>query len=239
MSSSNFTFTIHANPISERLLMNYLPHETVETSSNITASVIWLHGLGASGHDFVPVIPELQLPESMGIRFIFPHAPAIPVTINGGMVMPAWYDILAMDMEREIDTEQIFSSAEAVIALVEREIAAGIPSERMVLAGFSQGGAVVYQAALSYGKPLAGLMALSTYFATAKTLQPSPANQRIPIALFHGSQDPMVPEVMAKMALDDLIKLGHKPDYKSYPMQHEVCMEEIGDISRWLQQVLA
>jgi phospholipase/carboxylesterase len=239
MSSSNFTFTIHANPISERLPMNYLPHETVETSSTITASVIWLHGLGASGHDFVPVIPELQLPTEMGIRFIFPHAPEIPVTINGGMVMPAWYDILAMDMEREIDTEQIMASAEAVIALVEREIAAGIPSERIVLAGFSQGGAVVYQAALSYEKPLAGLMALSTYFATAETLQASTANAHIPIALFHGTQDPMVPEAMAQMALAELSKLGHHPSYKTYPMQHEVCLEEIGDISRWLQQVLA
>jgi phospholipase/carboxylesterase len=219
--------------------MNYLPHETVETSSTITSSVIWLHGLGASGHDFVPVIPELQLPESMGVRFIFPHAPEIPVTINGGMVMPAWYDILAMDMEREIDTEQILASAAAVIALVEREIAAGIPSERIVLAGFSQGGAVVYQAALSYENPLAGLMALSTYFATAETLQASTANAHIPIALFHGTQDPMVPEVMAQMALAELSKLGHHPSYKTYPMQHEVCLEEIGDISRWLQQVLA
>lgn len=219
--------------------MNYLPHETVETSSNITASVIWLHGLGASGHDFVPVIPELQLPESMGVRFIFPHAPEISVTINGGMVMPAWYDILAMDMEREIDTQQILASAGAVIDLVEREIAAGIPSERIVLAGFSQGGAVVYQAALSYDKPLAGLMALSTYFATAETLQASAANAHIPIALFHGTNDPMVPEAMAQMALADLSKLGHQPSYKAYPMQHEVCLEEIRDISAWLQQVLA
>lgn len=219
--------------------MTYLPHETVETSSNIDAAVIWLHGLGANGHDFVPVIPELQLPATMGIRFIFPHAPEIPVTINGGMVMPAWYDILAMDMEREIDVVQIMRSAQGVIDLLEREIAAGISSERIVLAGFSQGGAVVYQAALSYDKPLAGLLALSTYFATAKTLQPSIANKDIPIALFHGSQDPMVPEAMAKMALDDLKKLGYKPSYKTYPMQHEVCLEEIRDISLWLQQVLA
>ncbi len=219
--------------------MNYLPHETVETSATITASVIWLHGLGASGHDFVPVIPELQLPDTMGVRFIFPHAPQIPVTINGGMVMPAWYDILAMDMEREIDTAQIMASAASVIALVEREIAAGIPSDRIVLAGFSQGGAVVYQAALSYHQPLAGLLALSTYFATAKTVQVSPANSQIPIALFHGTNDPMVPELMSQMALADLKQLGHEPAYKSYPMQHEVCLEEIRDISHWLQQILS
>lgn len=218
---------------------NYLPHETVETGNTITASVIWLHGLGASGHDFMPVIPELQLPKEMAVRFIFPHAPEIPVTINGGMVMPAWYDILAMDMEREIDNTQIVASAKAVIDLVEREIAAGIPSERIVLAGFSQGGAVVYEAALSYPKRLAGLMALSTYFATSKTLEPNAANQNIPIALFHGSHDPMVPEAMAQMALEELKKLGHNPGYKSYPMQHEVCMEEIRDISAWLQQLLA
>jgi phospholipase/carboxylesterase len=143
-----------------------------------------------------------------------------------------------MDIDREIDEAQILESAAAVIALVEREIAAGIPSERIVLAGFSQGGAVVYQAALSYGKPLAGLMALSTYFATAKTIQPSVANKFIPIQVFHGSQDPMVPEALAQKALTDLKILGYQPAYKTYPMQHEVCMQEIRDISLWLQQLL-
>ncbi|WP_101758275.1 alpha/beta hydrolase [Oceanicoccus sp. KOV_DT_Chl] len=219
--------------------MNFLPCEIIETSDSIDASVIWLHGLGASGHDFVPIIPELQLPEHFGIRFIFPHAPEIPVTINGGMVMPAWYDILAMDMERKIDTDQILASAQAVIDLVDAEIAAGIASERIILAGFSQGGAVVYQAALNYDKPLAGLLALSTYFATHKTLQPSTANQHIPIQLFHGTQDPMVPEAMAQQALHALQALGYKPEYQSYAMQHEVCMQEIKDISAWLQQRLA
>lgn len=218
--------------------MNYLPCEIVETSPNIDAAVIWLHGLGASGHDFVPIVPELQLPEDLGIRFIFPHAPNIPVTINGGMVMPAWYDILAMDMERKIDTEQILASASAVIALVEREITAGISSDRIILAGFSQGGAVVYQAALSYDKPLAGLMALSTYFATHKTLEPAAANKSIPIQLFHGTMDPVVPEAMAQQALQALTALGHKAGYNTYPMQHEVCLQEIEDISTWLQRIL-
>ncbi len=219
--------------------MTYLPCEIIETSDTVNAAVIWLHGLGASGHDFVPIIPELRLPESTGIRFVFPHAPSIPVTINGGMAMPAWYDILAMDLERTIDEAQILASAKAVIDLVEREIAAGIPSERIVLAGFSQGGAVAYQAALSYDKPLAGLMALSTYFATAKTLQPAAANQNIPIQLFHGTQDPVVPEAMAQQALAALKALNHNPGFKTYPMQHEVCLEEVQDISAWLQQVLA
>jgi phospholipase/carboxylesterase len=154
------------------------------------------------------------------------------------MVMPAWYDILAMDMEREIDTQQIMASSKAVIDLVDREIARGIPSDRIVLAGFSQGGAVTYQAALSYHKPLAGLMALSTYFATHKTLIPNQANKQIPIHLFHGKQDPMVPEQMALHAKESLEKLGHAPNYKTYLMGHEVHPQEIKDISQWLQQVL-
>ncbi len=218
--------------------MNYLPCEIIETHPEVDAAVIWLHGLGASGNDFVPMVPELKLPPSMALRFIFPHAPAIPITINGGMVMPAWYDIVAMEMEREIDTDQIMASAQAVIDLIEREITRGISSERIVLAGFSQGGAVTYQAALSYHQPLAGLIALSTYFATHKTLIPAPANQQIPIHLFHGSQDPMVPEIMAQQALEALKALGHTPTYNAYPMGHEVCLEEIGDISACIQRLL-
>ena len=219
--------------------MSYLPCEIIETKKDVDAAVIWLHGLGANGHDFVPIVPELQLPESMGIRFVFPHAPSIPITINGGMVMPAWHDILAMSMEREIDTEQIMVSSDAVIALVEREIAQGISSDRIVLAGFSQGGAVCYQAALSYKKPLAGLMAMSTYFATHKTIVPSVANKSLAIHLFHGTNDPMVPEEMGKHALEVLTLLGHEPAYKTYPMEHAVHPQEIQDISAWLQQVLA
>ncbi|MEH6550758.1 MAG: carboxylesterase [Pseudomonadales bacterium] len=218
--------------------MSYLPCEIVETQSSVNASVIWLHGLGASGNDFVPIVPELHLPASLSVRFVFPHAPSIPITINGGMVMPAWYDIIAMDMEREIDTDQIMASAGAVTALIEREIAQGIPSERIVIAGFSQGGAVAYQAALSYNKPLAGLMTMSTYFATYKTIVPSGVNKSLPIHLFHGSQDAMVPEQMGQHALEVLQLLGHTAEYKSYPMGHEVCAQQIQDISAWLQKVL-
>lgn len=218
--------------------MSYLPCEIIETGNKVDAAVIWLHGLGASGNDFVPLVPELQLPRALGIRFVFPHAPSIPITINSGMVMPAWYDIKALDMDRQIDNRQILSSAAKVIDLVEREINKGLASGRIVLAGFSQGGAVVYQAGLSYHRPLAGLMALSSYFATAKTIHPAKANQQIPIHLFHGSYDPMVPETMAKKAYADLQQLGYNPDYTAYPMQHEVCLQEINDISAWLQQVL-
>lgn len=219
--------------------MSYLDCEIVEPGTNATAAVIWLHGLGASGHDFVPIVPELQLPPELAIRFVFPHAPAIPITINGGYVMPAWYDILAMNIEREIDYRHIMASADAITALIEREIARGIASERIVLAGFSQGGAVAYQTALSYKKPLAGLMALSTYFATYKTIVPSAANKNLPIHVFHGTQDAMVPIVLAQQALDVLALLGHQPAYKTYAMEHEVSPEEIRDISAWLQQVLA
>lgn len=218
--------------------MTYLACEIIEPTTPATAAVIWLHGLGASGHDFVPIVPELHLPSDMAIRFIFPHAPTIPVTINGGMAMPAWYDILAMDMERKIDNQQIMASADAVKALVEREISAGISSDKIVLAGFSQGGAVCYQAALTYDKPLAGLMTLSTYFATFQSIVPAAANKSLPIHLFHGTQDQMVPEEMGLKAMEVLNLLGHKPEYKNYPMGHEVHPQEIRDISAWLQKVL-
>lgn len=213
--------------------------EVLEPKGTADAAVIWLHGLGASGHDFVPVVPHLGLPDNHGVRFVFPHAPEIPVTINGGMVMPAWYDILAMSIEREIDIVQIESSSAAVGELIQRELDAGIASERIVLAGFSQGGAVVYHAALSYPKTLAGLLTMSTYFATAKEVKLAEANKALPIHIFHGSQDPMVPETMGHTANQILQGMGFKPNYRSYPMQHEVCGEEIADIGsslkEWLQ----
>jgi len=221
--------------------MSLLPCEIVETqASNIDACVIWLHGLGASGHDFVPVVPELHLPDTMAVRFVFPHAPAIPVTINGGMVMPAWYDILTLSgAERRLDTALLMASVDAVAALIADQRKQGIASERIVLAGFSQGGAVAYQLALSYPESLAGLMTMSTYFPTSDTLVPNSANAALPIHIFHGSRDPMVPESMGLDALTALKALGHEPEYKSYAMEHELCLEEIQDISQCLQRVLA
>jgi len=221
--------------------MTLLSCETVETqATNIDACVIWLHGLGASGHDFVPVVPELQLPETMAVRFIFPHAPAIPVTINGGMVMPAWYDILTLaGAERRLDTAQLMASVDAVATLIADQRAKGIASERIVLAGFSQGGAVAYQLALSYPEPLAGLMTMSTYFPTSETLVPSSANASLAIHVFHGSRDPMVPESMGLDSVAALKALGYAPEYKSYAMEHELCLPQIQDISTWLQRVLA
>ena len=219
--------------------MTYLPSEIVETRPDVTASVIWLHGLGANGHDFVPLIPRLKLPDAAGIRFVFPHAPAIAITINGGAIMPGWYDIYAMNMEREIDTPQIMASSKAIKTLIDREIAQGIPSDRVVLAGFSQGGAVVFEAGLTFDKPLAGIMSLSSYFATHKTIMPHKENKLVPIHIFHGKHDDIVPPIMAEQAIEKLRKLGIKPQYKSYPMAHEVHPQEIDDISAWLQKVLS
>ena len=212
--------------------------EVLEPNGTADAAVIWLHGLGASGHDFVPVVPHLGLPAGHGVRFVFPHAPEIPITINGGMVMPGWYDILAMSIERESDLAQIESSSAAVRELIQRELDAGIPSERLVLAGFSQGGAVAYHTALSYPRPLGGLLALSTYFASAREVSLSAANKALPIDIFHGTRDPMVPETMGHTASQILQGMGFAPRYRSYPMQHEVCIEEIEDIGRTLRDWL-
>jgi phospholipase/carboxylesterase len=219
--------------------MSLLPCIEIAPPSPATASVIWLHGLGADGNDFAPIIPELRLPRQLAVRFIFPNAPSIPITINAGYVMPAWYDILDINIERKIDNSQLIASAEKIRLLVEREIDRGIPSERIVLAGFSQGGAVAYQAALTYMQPLAGLLCLSTYFATADTITPNSANKKLPILICHGLQDPMVPEQQGRIAQQRLTAMGYNTQYKSYPMEHAVCPQEIADISRWLQQVLS
>ncbi len=218
--------------------MPHLPCVEIEPNEPASASVIWLHGLGADGHDFEPIVPELRLPESLPIRFIFPHAPAVPVTINGGMVMPAWFDIRGMDLDTAVDEADILTSVSATRALIEREIARGIPSERIVLAGFSQGGTIALHAALSHPEKLAGLMVLSSFFAAPNALAPHPANRNIPIHVFHGTEDPMAPETLGQQTVAALQAMGYSPAYKTYPMPHAVCPEEIADISRWLQSVL-
>ncbi|GHA21137.1 alpha/beta hydrolase [Oceanisphaera arctica] len=215
--------------------LNFIVKETGPTPD---ACVIWLHGLGADGHDFEPIVPELDLPEGSAIRFIFPHAPRIPVTINGGLPMPAWYDILAMSLEREVDELQLRASALAIQALIEQQIAQGIDSRRIVLAGFSQGGAVAYEAALSYHEPLAGLIAMSTYLATADSLERHDANQYLPVQILHGSRDGVVPELLGERACLQLQQWGFVPEYHSYPMEHSVCAAEIADISRFLHRCL-
>ncbi len=219
--------------------MTLLPAIEKETSARPDSTVIWLHGLGADGNDFAPIVPELRLPETAAIRFIFPHAPAIPVTVNGGYVMPAWYDIMEMQINRRIDSEGLMASARAINGFIDRELDRGIDSRRIIIAGFSQGGAVAYQVVLGHDKPLGGLLAMSTYLATADTLDYKAVNREIPIKVQHGVHDPIVPEDLGRKAVARLIKEGYRVDYQSYPMEHSVCPAQIDDISQWLQGILS
>jgi phospholipase/carboxylesterase len=211
----------------------------IETRPSPDAAVIWLHGLGADGNDFVPIVQELGLPEGSAIRFLFPHAPHIPVTINGGMRMPAWYDILQMGGGRE-DDAGIRASQARIEQLIARENERGIADSRIVLAGFSQGGAIVLQTGLRHPKRLAGIMALSTYLPLAASLEKErdAANADIPIFLAHGTYDPMIAIARAEQTRRALEAQSYKVDYKTYPMEHSVCAEEIDEISVWLTKVL-
>ena len=214
------------------LEIDYQPGQKAE------ASVIWLHGLGADGNDFAPIVPQLKLSLDFGVHFVFPHAPSIPVTINSGFVMPAWYDIKQLDIDRHVDAEQLKDSASRIHDLIDREIARGVDSSKIVVAGFSQGGAVSLEAALSYNKPLGGIMALSTYFATANAIKINSIQRSIPILICHGIQDPVVPESLGKQSQTTLQGLGFEPEYHSYPMEHAVCLEEIEEIGNWISRVL-
>ncbi len=220
--------------------MTYLPCVEVQTNPQMAAgaAVIWLHGLGADGHDFVSLVPEMNLPAAPNIRFIFPHAPSIAVTINGGYVMPAWYDILEMSLDRKVDAEQLRASARQIHSLIEREISRGISSTNIILAGFSQGGAVVFEAALTFTKPLGGLLALSTYFATSETVVLNPVNKNIPILIQHGSEDSVVNELLGQRAYSQLRERGYNVAYESYFMEHSLCVDQIVAISHWLQKIL-
>ena len=223
-------------------MSKYLDAVIVEhnpTKKEIKRAVIWLHGLGASGHDFESVVPELGLADDIAVRFIFPHAPERPVTINGGMVMPAWYDILEMSIERKVDISQIEESSQQIRDLIAREIERGVAPEHIVIAGFSQGGAVAYHVALGYPQRLAGLMALSTYLATNDHIDYSAANKDMPILIEHGTHDPVVPVILGEQAQQLLSAKGYKVHYQTYPMAHQVCMPQIKSIGKWLNKVLA
>ena len=218
--------------------MALLPAIELVTGHDPKSAVIWMHGLGADGHDFVPVVKELGLPPERPIRFIFPHAPMRPVTINGGHVMRAWYDIALDGVARRADAQGIRESQAAIEALIERENERGIPSERIVLAGFSQGGAIALQTALRHRTRLAGVLALSTYLPLAETLaaEAASANAAVPIFMAHGSQDEVIPIAMATESRHRLEALGYPVEFHTYPMPHSVCMEEIGAIGRWLER---
>jgi len=211
----------------------------IETGPKPSAAVIWLHGLGADGHDFEPIVPELRLPASKPVRFIFPHAPQRPVTINNGMRMRAWYDILQMGGGAE-DEAGIRESQALLENLVSNETKRGVPRDKIVLAGFSQGGAIVLQTALRHPERLAGVMALSTYLPLRTKLEKerNSANNSVPIFMAHGQYDNMIGLDRAGLSRDALLALGYPVEWHEYPMPHSVCPEEIADIAAFLLRIL-
>ena len=216
----------------------------IETGPNPRASVIWMHGLGADGNDFVPIVQELDLSGAPEIRFVFPHAPMQPVSINNGYVMRAWYDVRWGDLEgrsKQADEKGVRASQAAIDRLVEQETAGGIAADRIVLAGFSQGGAIALQAGLRYPQKLAGVMALSTYLPLAESFarEAAEANRKTPIFMAHGTQDNVVPYQMGLHSKDILSEHGYDVEWHEYPMPHSVCLEEIRDIAAWLRRALA
>ena len=217
--------------------------ETIEreTGPNPRWAVIWLHGLGADGNDFVPLVPELVREGWPAIRFVFPHAPVRPVTINGGMAMRAWYDIREMDLANRADEQGVAESVQQVEALIAREGGRGIPPSRIILAGFSQGGAITLAAGLRRSEPLAGLVGLSTYVPGAQGAQAALVEgaARQPVFMAHGSQDPVVPYLAGKQSAGLMRRLGFEVDWHVYPMQHQVCAEEIRDLGNWFEARLA
>lgn len=203
-------------------------------------SVIWLHGLGADGHDFEGIIPELKLTREANIHFVFPNAPVQPVTINGGMKMHAWYDILEVSLERKVDISGINDSCKMLKQLIEQELALGIVSENIVLAGFSQGGAIALHTGLTFPQKLAGIVGLSTYLPTIEELptKRSEENADIPLFMAHGTHDPVVDIRVGKQAYSQLAAMQYPVEWYQYPMEHSVCMEEINQIAEFINRVL-
>lgn len=216
--------------------------ETVEIEPRLAAdaAVVWMHGLGADGHDFESLVPQLRLPAGPAIRFVFPHAPVRPVTINGGQRMRAWYDVATFDRRAPQDAAGIRASSLAIGALVTRERERGIPAERIVVAGFSQGGAMALYLGPRWHERLAGVMALSTWLPLADTLaaEAHPANASVPVLMAHGSHDPIVPQAAGEASRDALRALGYGVEWRSYPMPHAVCAQEVEDIRGWLLRIL-
>jgi phospholipase/carboxylesterase len=226
--------------------MNYTQHETefevtLSPAAPAVASVILLHGLGADGWDFVPIVSELRLPDTLPVRFVFPHAPQRPLTVNNGYVMRAWYDIKSFTPEGRADAAGLVESARRIDDYLRNEIALGVPASRVVLAGFSQGGAVALHAGLRFPERLAGLLALSCYlpFPSSLAAEKSAANSNVPILMCHGRTDPVVHVGMGLEARDALKAQGYAVEWHEYPMQHEVCAEELAEVARWLKGSLA
>lgn len=215
---------------------NLLPYVEVNPNGEHDAVVIWLHGLGDSGNGFAPIVPELKLPENHKIRFVFPHAPIRPITINNGMPMRAWYDIKSMDFNQRADVEGVLESAEQVEELIQAEMDKGIPSERILLAGFSQGGVIALHLGTRFAKPLAGIIALSTYMSEPEKLasEASGENKSTPVFCAHGQQDDVVPMFLGHAAYKVLEQNGYDVQWKEYVMQHNVCLPQLQDISQWL-----
>ncbi len=217
-----------------------LPRIEIESAPQPGAAVIWLHGLGADGNDFAALVPELQLDSCPPIRFVFPHAPSLPVSLNGGYVMPAWYDIFGVDLVSRQDAAGIEKSRQAITALIEHEISRGIPAHCIVLAGFSQGCAMALHTGLRFAHRLAGLIALSGYLPLADTLlaERTQANAHVPIFMGHGNMDPVVLAARGESTRELLNQLGYAVQWHSYPMQHSVHPREVADISTFLTRVL-
>ena len=210
----------------------------VTSGENPIGSVIWLHGLGADGHDFEPIVPELRLPADLPLRFVFPHAPTRPVTINGGMVMRAWYDIVTLDAEGRADADGVRESTAILEALIARELERGTPADKIVIAGFSLGGAIAINTALHTAHALAGLLALSTYLALPGEVEGSSGSRVLPVFVAHGSFDPMLPMQWGQLSAKKLEETGFSVEWREYPMAHAVCPQEIADIREWLLRVL-
>ena len=215
-----------------------LEHIEIEPSSDAVASVIWLHGLGADGHDFEAIVPELRLPDTLAIRFIFPHAPMRPVTINGGEEMRAWYDFIPHS--ETAGSDDIARSAEQIRQFLDNEVSRGISPSKILLAGFSQGGVIALHTGVRYEKRLAGILALSTYLHDFSGTEDerTDANLAIPVMIAHGTRDPMIPIMRAATSRENLIRLGYDVRWFDYPMGHQVCHEEIGEISSFMQEIL-
>jgi len=211
----------------------------VETGSDPQHAVVWLHGLGADGHDFEPIVPHLSAASARPVRFVFPHAPVRPVTINGGMAMRAWYDILGMQIDRDQDQAGIHASLAAVDRVIDAQLDSGIAAENLVLAGFSQGGAIALRCGLARPEPLGGILALSCYLLEGQSLDQwsSPASKSVPVFIGHGQQDPVVPMALGEAAARQLTDAGHEVQWNTWPMPHSVCMEEIQAIDAWLKSI--